>query len=92
MAGLKDGPLVRVTWHDAYVLSNHGWRDLNEIEDNPQVVYSVGHWHKIPKAKHLILVQTAADDGDVDNVLLIPMGMVRKIEKLQIPHRKRKKR
>jgi hypothetical protein len=92
MAGLKDAPLVRVTWHDAYVHSNDGWKQLHDIHDEPQVVYSVGHWHRVPKAKHLILVQTVAEDGEIDNVLLIPMGMVRKIERLQIPHKRRKRR
>jgi hypothetical protein len=92
MAGLTNAPLVRVTWHDAYVHSNDGWKALSEIHDEAQVVYSVGHWHRVPNAKHMILVQTCADDGDVDNVLVIPMKMVRKIERLQIPHKRRKKR
>lgn len=85
-------PLVRVTWHDAYTLGNNEWRALEDIKDEPCMVYSVGYWLKRKRSRHLILFQSCADDEDVDNVLLIPMGMVKKVERLKIPHKPRKNR
>ena len=72
MARLDAYPLVRVTWHDAYTLGNNEWRDLDDIKDEPCVVYSVGYWLKRKRSRHLVLIQSCADDEQVDNVLLIP--------------------
>lgn len=85
-----DHPVVRVTWHDAHSLDNNEWRELSELDDAPLVCISIG---MLIKAKrHAILIQTQTDDNGVDNVLMIPWGMVRKVEKLQIPHKRRKRR
>ena len=92
MARLDQNPLVRVTWHDAYTLGNNEWRDLDDIKDEPCIVYSVGYWLKRKRSRHLVLIQSCADDEQVDNVLLIPMGMVKKVERLRIPHKPRKAR
>ena len=85
-----DGPMVRVTWHDAHSLDNNEWHELADLDDQPLVCVSIG---ALVKAKrHAILIQTQTVDGGADNVLLIPWGMVRKVEKLQIPHKRRKRR
>lgn len=85
-------PLIQVTWHDAHSLGNDEWHELDDLEDDTCVVVSVGYWLRKPKAKHIILYQSVADGQGVDNVLYIPLGMVRKITRLQIPHKKRKRR
>ena len=85
-----DGPLVRVTWHDAHSLDNNEWHEIADIDDQPLVCVSVGILmrHK----RHCVLVQTMTADQGADNVLLIPWGMVRKVEKLAIPNKRRKVR
>jgi hypothetical protein len=85
-------PLIQVTWHDAHSVGNDEWQAMDSLKDGVCVVVSVGYWLRQPKAKHIILYQSVTDEGSVDNVLYIPLGMVRKIQRLQIPHKKRKKR
>jgi len=92
MARLTDMPLVCVTWHDAHSLDNNEWHTDTDITDEPCVVRSVGYWLKRPRARHICLVQSCADDEGLDNVLLIPLGMVKKVERLKIPHKRRKPR
>ena len=89
MAGLE-GSIVRVTWHDAHSLDNNEWHELVDIDDQPLVCISVGilKRHK----RHCVLIQTCTADQGADNVLLIPWGMVRKVERLQIPRTTRKRR
>ena len=89
MARLKRSP-VQVTWHDAHSLDNNEWHDLADIDDVPLVCVSIGIL--IRHKRHCVLIQTSTADQGADNVLLIPWGMVQKIEKLQIPHKKRKRR
>jgi hypothetical protein len=89
MARLERSP-VQVTWHDAHSLDNNEWHDLADIDDVPLVCVSIGIL--IRHKRHCVLIQTSTADQGADNVLLIPWGMVQKIEKLQIPHKKRKRR
>jgi hypothetical protein len=89
MARLERSP-VQVTWHDAHSLDNNEWHDLADIDDVPLVCVSIGIL--IRHKRHCVLIQTSTADQGADNVLLIPWGMVQKIEKLQIPHKKRRKR
>jgi len=82
--------MVRVTWHDAHSLDNNEWHTIADIDDSPCVCVSIGIMLK--RRRHLILMQTVTGEQGADNVLLIPLGMVRKIERLQIPHKRRKMR
>ena len=91
MAGL-DKPLVLVVWHDAHTLDNDHWYDETELKDSPCVVHSVGYRISKPNARHLCLAQSITDEQGSDNVLFIPARMVRKVMKLQIPHKRRKTR
>ena len=91
MAGLTQR-LVLVIWHDAHSIDNDEWHDLDELEDDPCIVKSVGWLLSRPNARHVCLGQSLTDDGAVDNVLFIPRRMVRKIIRLQIPHKRRKHR
>ena len=75
------GKLVRVTWHDAHGLE--GWMSIQEIDQGPRVINSVG-W-AIPGAKpgHVVLVGTVDADADmIDGGLAIPKGMIRSIVEL----------
>ena len=85
-----DRQLVRVTWHDAHSLDNNEWHQLSDIDDSPCVCVSIGTL--IRHKRHCVLIQTSTTDQGVDNVLLIPWGMVQKVERLQIPHKRRKRR
>ena len=60
--------------------------------DSPCVVHSVGYRISRPNARHLCLAQSITDEQGSDNVLFIPARMVRKVIKLQIPHKRRKMR
>ena len=91
MAGL-DKPLVLVVWHDAHTLDNDHWYDEVDLKDTPCVVHSVGYRISKPNARHLCLAQSITDEQGSDNVLFIPARMVRKVIKLQIPHKRRKTR
>jgi hypothetical protein len=85
-------PLVLVTWHDAHTIDNDEWHELVDLTDEPCVVQSVGWLLSKRNARHLILAQSLTDDKGVDNVLFIPARMVRKVVRLQIPHKRRKVR
>ena len=92
MAGL-DKPVL-VIWHDAYARVNNEWIDKTELTDEPCVIQTVG-WLLAtgPKSKHLTVYQSGSrEDDDVDNVIKIPRGMVKKVIPLQIPHHKKRKR
>lgn len=78
--------MVLVTWADTH-LSEGGWLDLDEYEDDGEcVVSSVGF--QIPvgdpgsKDKHLTLWQTLCKEEGI-HAIHIPIGMVRDIKILQ---------
>jgi hypothetical protein len=91
MAGL-DKPLVLVVWIDAYSLSNNEWHELDDLNDDPAIVHSVGFMTSKPNDRHVVLAQSLTEDQGVDGVLQIPRRIVRKIVRLQIPHKRRKSR
>lgn len=78
MAGLVP---VLVIWADAHA-DLETWTHPDDIEDSGEyLVKSIG-W-QLPtgdggKADHLTICQSQTPDGDVDHVLHIPIGMVRK--------------
>ena len=85
-----EGTIARVTWHDAHSLDNNEWHSIEDIDDSPCVCVSIGII--LRRKRHLVLMQTCTVEQGADNVLLIPWGMVRKVEKLSIPHKRRKVR
>jgi hypothetical protein len=85
-------PLVMIVWHDAHTIDNDEWHELSDLTDEPCVVSSIGYLLSKRNARHLILAQSVTDDKGVDNVLFIPNRMVRKVVRLQIPHKRRKPR
>lgn len=84
MAGLDDfGKLCIVTWHDTHS-DAEGWVDIQDIDQTPCVVHSVG-WllptHEGGKPDHVTLYQTRIEDTEqVDSVAHIPVGMVIKVK------------
>lgn len=72
--------MVLVVWHDAH--SNvTGWEEIDEIDNEPCVVETVG-W-LIPDAKrgHVVVAQSWIRDSEtIDSVLSIPVGMVQQIQ------------
>lgn len=74
--------LLRVWWHDAHAATD-GWTSLDEIDDAPCLVASVGYLLKGAKAGHIVLAQSLIADHDcVDHVLAVPVAMVARIEVL----------
>jgi|DEB0MinimDraft_6_1074348.scaffolds.fasta_scaffold183821_2 hypothetical protein len=79
---MNDLRMVAITWADA-----HGdcaeWTDLTEVEDDGDyLVRSVGILLVGAKRGHLSIAQSITPDEDVDSVLHIPKGMVRRVEAL----------
>jgi hypothetical protein len=78
MAGLTP---ILVVWADAHA-DLETWTHPDEIEDTGEyLVRSIG-W-QLPageggKQDHLTICQSQTPDGDVDHVLHIPIGMVRR--------------
>jgi len=78
------GQLVRVTWHDAHAVTET-WTHHQDLDTDPCIVATVGHLMGAVKAGHICLAQSViiGDDPTVDNVIAIPYGMIKKIEKLK---------
>ena len=74
-------PIVRVTWHDAYAESA-SWIDLDQIDDQPCSVVSVGFLLPDAKPNHVCLAQSMNTNEQIDSVLCIPVAMVVKTELL----------
>lgn len=71
-----DMRLVVVLWRDAHA-DGDSWISVDEIEDEPYIVESVGFVLEAVKSGHISLCQSLADDeGVVDHVLHIPNEMV----------------
>jgi uncharacterized protein YndB with AHSA1/START domain len=77
--------MVSVTWADAHSDSS-GWTGHKELDDEGEyLVHSVG-WLLTEsmggKPGHLTICQSYTPDEDVDHVLYVPNGMVRKVDVL----------
>jgi hypothetical protein len=74
--------LVMVTWNDAHAVTET-WEEIDALDSSPCVVSSVGFVLPHVKPGHVVLAQSLIDgDGVVDNVLAIPVGMVRTVSVL----------
>jgi len=79
-----DATLVFVEWKDAHS-DAHGWTEPTELDREPMIIHSVG-FH-LPRAKpgHFVIAQSLDENGHVDSVLCIPVGMVQGITHLGNP-------
>lgn len=73
---------VLVVWHDAH--SNvTGWEEIDEIDDEPCIVHTVGWLIPDVKQGHVVVAQSwIADSETIDSVLSIPVGMVQSVQVL----------
>jgi len=70
---------VFIVWHDAHAINEGGWCDVKDIDDEPCIVQTVGWLLADAKDGHVVIAQSITDDGGLDSVLAIPVGMVQKI-------------
>lgn len=81
---MSDHELVRVTWIDAHTVTET-WTPIHDLDDDPCVVVSVGHLLTDAKPGHVVIAQSwIAGNDEVDSVLAVPTGMVRRIEKVHM--------
>lgn len=70
---------VLVVWHDAHAFNEGHWCDETDIDDEPCIVQSVGWLLADKKQGHVVIAQSITNDGSLDAVLAIPVGMVQKV-------------
>jgi hypothetical protein len=74
--------LVRLTWIDAHAATD-SWALIEEIDDEPCVVESIGFLLHEVKTGHVCIAQSLiVDQDEVDGVLAIPSAMVKRIDSL----------
>jgi hypothetical protein len=77
--------VLEVIWHDAHSEGVQGgtWFDKVDIANTPYPVTSVGFLVPDVKAGHITLSQSvASNDGLLDSVLHIPIGMIQSMKEL----------
>lgn len=74
-------PIVRLTWLDAFAETS-SWMDIDEIDDEPCQVVSVGFLLADAKKDHVVIAQSINDNDSIDSVLCVPVAMVIKTELL----------
>jgi hypothetical protein len=74
--------LVELIWHDAHAVTD-SWTNVDDIGRDPVEVRSVGWLLTGAKPGHVVIAQSRIIDQDeVDNVLAVPKGMVRRVNSL----------
>jgi hypothetical protein len=77
MADLIDAKIVELTWLDAH--AENAWMDIEDLDQEPYQVKSIGWLMPDAKPDHVVLAQSIGVDHSVDGVLCVPVGMVVKI-------------
>jgi hypothetical protein len=81
---VSDYMMVEVVWHDAHAVSDT-WSSVDDIDDEPCVVRSVGVLLPHSKPGHLVLAQSIIERDDMlDHIVAIPLGMVRRVHRLSV--------
>ena len=70
-----DKALVKIIWNDAHSVS-HSWMSIDDIEDEPWVVETVGWILPEVKKNHLVVAQSHISHESYDNIIAIPIAMV----------------
>lgn len=70
---------VLVFWHDAHAIAGGGWCNINDLDDEPCAVETIGWLLPDKKKDHVVLAQSVTSDDGLDAVLCIPVGMVKKV-------------
>lgn len=87
MAELESFVTVRVTWTDAHA-GPEQWASLDELEQGEFLVGSVGYLIPVSaggKEGHVTIAQSLTQDGHIDHVLYVPVGMVKHLVALDPP-------
>jgi hypothetical protein len=74
--------LVLVVWHDAFSM-NDGWMTVEQIDDEPCVVHTVGYLIPDSKKNHVVLAQSVNTNDGIDSVMAIPVAMVQRLTMLK---------
>jgi hypothetical protein len=75
--------VVRVIWHDAHSVGA-GWQPIDDIDDEPCVVESVGFLLPESKAGHIVISQSITDDQQTDHILAVPVAMIQMMQVLSV--------
>lgn len=69
--------IVLVEWADAYEVSD--WTNPDELDQEPVIVQSIGFLLPEYKENYVVICQSDDGQGELDNYLFIPAGMVIKL-------------
>lgn len=73
-------PIVKVYWDDA--CGQQGWRSVSDARHSAVETISIGYLVKKTKVG-VTVAATLNDQGEVNDVVFVPAGMVTKIEILR---------
>lgn len=74
---------VEIVWDDAHAVTD-SWIELNDLDDEPCVVVSVGVLLPSVKKGHVVVSQSANSQDQFDCVLAVPVGMIRSMRVLGV--------
>ena len=78
---MADLTYVEIVWHDAHALTD-SWIELDDLDDEPCVVISVGQLLPSAKKDHVVICQSSNSQEQLDCVLCIPVGMIKSMRVL----------
>ncbi len=76
-----DVTYVEIVWHDAHA-DTTSWIELDDIDDDPCVVVSVGQLLASAKKDHVVICQSSNSQEQLDCVLCVPVGMIKSMRVL----------
>jgi hypothetical protein len=77
---MSDRSIALVYWNDAFAMGEHSWQPVDELEDEPREIMSVGIILPGVCKNHLVLTQSLDVTGDtVDHTLAIPHAMIKSV-------------
>lgn len=71
---------VEVIWHDAHSIGQGEWCSSSDISEEPCVVTTIGWLLPGAKEDHVVIAQSITNEGDLDSVLCVPVGMVKSMK------------
>jgi hypothetical protein len=80
---MSDLTYVEIIWHDAHA-DVTSWIELDDLDDEPCVVVSVGVLLPSVKKNHVVVCQSSNSQDQFDCVLAIPVGMIKSMRVLGV--------
>lgn len=71
--------VAMVEWRDAYSY-NEQWKAVDEIDQEPIIVQSVGFLMPDAKEGYVVIAQSDDGEGELDGFLFVPSGMVIRLQ------------